>query len=161
MVDLKELKKCLKENNLKIIDFLKKGNVVRFYLGKADLKEYYGDDWNDYPYEHNAETVYDRFISGYIDIAWNINYYVYEPADNTCNSNYCKDDFVERNAPVIIVKEKKDDNWDWSYKKFEELLIGGDAEQKIYFEDPLSSLIGKGTVIDFKNYAREFSVTCA
>ena len=29
---------------MKIIDFEKKGNVVRFYLGDNDLKEWYGDD---------------------------------------------------------------------------------------------------------------------
>ena len=47
---------------MKIIDFDKKGNVVRFYLGKDDLNDYWGDDWNDVPYEHNAGTVYDEFI---------------------------------------------------------------------------------------------------
>ena len=24
---------------------------------------FYGDDWNDYPYEHNAGKVYDEFIN--------------------------------------------------------------------------------------------------
>ena len=71
----------------KIIDFEVKGNVVRFYLGnKTDewgwtnknykdrngntpdwLKPndtYYGDDWDDVPYEHNAGLVYDKFVKG-------------------------------------------------------------------------------------------------
>ena len=48
-------------NTLKIIDFEKKGNVVRFYYGKDSLKEWYGDDWDDRPYEHNAGEVYHRF----------------------------------------------------------------------------------------------------
>lgn len=48
---------------MKIIDFERKGNLVRFYLGDDDLVEWYGDDWNDTPYEHNAERVYfaDRY----------------------------------------------------------------------------------------------------
>ena len=39
-----------------IIDFERKGNVVRFYLGKNG--EQWGDDWDDAPYEHNAGKVY-------------------------------------------------------------------------------------------------------
>lgn len=30
---------------MKIIDFERKGNLVRFYLGDDDLVEWYGDDW--------------------------------------------------------------------------------------------------------------------
>lgn len=45
---------------MKIIDFERKGNLVRFYLGDDDLEEWYGDDWNDTPYEHNAGQVYDE-----------------------------------------------------------------------------------------------------
>ena len=43
---------------MKIIDFECTGNVVRFYLGKDNEKDYHGDDWNDTPYECNAGTVY-------------------------------------------------------------------------------------------------------
>lgn len=32
---------------MKIIDFERKGNLVRFYLGDDDLAEWYGDDWNE------------------------------------------------------------------------------------------------------------------
>ena len=35
---------------MKVIDFERKGNVIRFYLGKDDLTEWWGDDWNDTPY---------------------------------------------------------------------------------------------------------------
>ena len=30
---------------MKIIDFEKKGNVVRFYVGSDNLENYYGDDF--------------------------------------------------------------------------------------------------------------------
>ena len=58
-----------KETKLGIIDFERKGNVVRFYIGDTNAN-YHGDDWNDRPYEHNAGTVYDRYIDHYVDIAF-------------------------------------------------------------------------------------------
>ena len=36
------------------------------WLEPSDI--YYGDDWDDAPYEHNAGTVYEWFVKGYIDI---------------------------------------------------------------------------------------------
>lgn len=39
---------------MKIIYWEKKGNVVRFYLCAADLKDWGGDDWSNTTYEHNA-----------------------------------------------------------------------------------------------------------
>lgn len=44
---------------MKIIDFERKGNLVRFYLGDDDLHDWSGDDWNDTPYEYNAGQVYE------------------------------------------------------------------------------------------------------
>lgn len=36
----------------KIIDFERNGNIVRFYLGDVNNSNgYYGDDWDDVPYE--------------------------------------------------------------------------------------------------------------
>ena len=49
---------------LKIIDFIKKGNQVKFLLGDVTLKDWYGDDWNDSPYQDNAGKVYNEFIKG-------------------------------------------------------------------------------------------------
>ena len=41
---------------MKIVDFKKEGNIVRFYLGET-INGIYGDDWDDTPYEHNAGEV--------------------------------------------------------------------------------------------------------
>jgi hypothetical protein len=65
---------------MQIIDFKRKGNVVRFYLGDATV-HYWGDDWNDRPYEHNAGQVYEEFIKGYKDIAFDFDDLVLEPAN--------------------------------------------------------------------------------
>lgn len=110
----------------KIIDFEIKGNIVRFYLGNKDeewgwtnknykdssnetpkwLKpsdDYYGDDWNDTPYECNAGRVYDEFIYGTRTYYYDINWKIIEPCDGEINSTYCKDDFKKRNIPCVIV----------------------------------------------------------
>ncbi len=42
---------------MKIIGWERKGNVVRLALGKDDLNDWSGDDWNDTPYEHNASSI--------------------------------------------------------------------------------------------------------
>lgn len=68
---------------MKIIDFERKGNLVRFYLGDDDLVEWYGDDWNDTPYEHNAERVYDEYIKGYCDMMFPFDDLVLEPCCGT------------------------------------------------------------------------------
>ena len=38
--------------NKEIIDFERKGNLIRLYLGKNGKQ--WGDDWVDFPYEHNG-----------------------------------------------------------------------------------------------------------
>jgi hypothetical protein len=81
-------------NELELIDFEKKGNVIRLYLGKNGNQ--YGDDWNDIPYEHNAGVVHDRFVNAYADIVIPFDYKTVEPFDDYINSPYSKDDMVNR-----------------------------------------------------------------
>jgi len=81
---------------MKIIDFKKKGNMVKFYLGQDDLEKWHGDDWNDTPYEHNAGTVYEEFVSGERVMVFGFDDVVFEPADGELNSPYCKVDMFAR-----------------------------------------------------------------
>lgn len=144
---------------MKIIDFKKKGNVVRFYLGEKTedwgwtrpdytrngttpdwLKpsdRYYGDDWDDRPYEHNAGQVYEEFIKGYKDIAFDFDDLVLEPADGTwnCISYWCKDDMVAKKVPCIIVvpKEVYKDSWDDAF----DVWACTDGIKKYYFGDEM------------------------
>lgn len=102
-----------KNSNLGIIDFYKKGNVVRFYIGDT-TQDYWGDDWNDRPYEHNAGGVYDRYVDHIIDIAFPFDCDVLEPQDDwhyRGNSPFCKEDFKKRKAPCIIVVSNEKDTW--------------------------------------------------
>lgn len=105
---------------MQIIDFEKKGNVVRFYLGDA-TKPYWGDDWGKKPYDANAGRVYDKFIKGHRDIAFPFNDLVLEPCDRSFFSgNFSKKDMVKRKVPCIIVVTKD-----------------GDKMQRYYFGDEM------------------------
>lgn len=126
---------------MKIIDFEKKGNVVRFYLGKDDCDNYWGDDWNDEPYEYNAGSVYDEYIKGYLDVAFNFNYYVFEPCDDWKNDRlyFSKEDMKENKIPCIVAVPEEligcsnDRYIEW---------IGSNSEKivKFYFNDKLDKI---------------------
>jgi len=116
---------------MKIIDWERKGNLIRFILGNEDLKDWWGDDWNDVPYQHNAGRVYDKFISGYkvIVVPWEYN--VYEPKDF---GQYSKNDMKSRNIPMLIItKEYLWDAYQKLLKKKEDLIL-------IYMGDDPSKL---------------------
>ena len=120
----------------KIIDFERKGNVVRFYLGADDCNDYWGDDWNDAPYDCNAGTVYDQYVTGVKDVAFPFDDLVLEPSSEWYGSNthYSKEDMINRFVPCIIVVPK-DVRGDSYYDRFDN-WIGADSVKKIYFGDP-------------------------
>ena len=151
---------------MQIIDFEKKGNVVRFYLGEQttdwgwtnpDYKQqtrdglktpdwlkpsdkYYGDDWDDAPYEHNAGTVYQEFIKGYHDIAFDFDSLVLEPSDSDYgygNSRWTKDAMRDRMVPCIIVVPKYLNKKNWSTDF--EFWVGCEGVQRYYFGDELNA----------------------
>lgn len=120
---------------MKIIDFERKGNVVRFYLGADDCFDYWGDDWDDAPYNCNAGQVYDRYIIGHKDVYFPFDSLVLEPESNRYNSWCTKEDMKKRKIPCIIVvpKEIHEDTWNDSFSQF----VGADGIQRFYFGDPM------------------------
>lgn len=124
---------------MKIIDFRKNGNVVRFILGKDDLPDWYGDDWNDAPYEHNAGEVYEEYVSGYRDVAFPMNYAVLEPQDGAYgrNSTYCKDDMKDRKIPCVIAIPIKKGDDAWNYEVYSEWAGAANAI-RFYMGDPMA-----------------------
>lgn len=120
---------------MKIIDFEKKGNVVRFYLGKDDCEDYRGDDWNDIPYEHNAGRVYDEYIVSHRDIAFPFDVVVLEPQDTDCqyNSLWCKDDMKARKVPCIIAVRNPDEYHEDEFEHY----LGDEKTIKFYFGDKM------------------------
>jgi hypothetical protein len=121
---------------MKIIDFDRKGNVVRFYLGEDSLEDWWGDDWNDVPYEHNAGSVYPEYVKGHKDIAFPYDALVLEPCDGVCNSLFSKDDMIQRRVPcIIVVPAEMQSLWDDSFSAY----AGGDKIQKFYFGDRMEA----------------------
>jgi len=90
--------------NQELIDVELKGNLVRLYLGKNG--EQWGDDWNDKPYEHNAERVYDKYVEKIADVSIKFEYEVNEPADfaNTGNSQWRREDFIKKKIYAFLIK---------------------------------------------------------
>lgn len=124
---------------MKIIDFARKGNVIRFYFGDDNLKDWCGDDWNDCPYEHNAGTVYDEYVTETYDVAIPFDSSVLEPKDdwhNHGNSDYSKDDMKARKVPcIIIVPSELVDHYECFSR-----CVGIDGIQRIYFGDDFSKI---------------------
>lgn len=131
---------------MKIIDFERKGNLVRFYLGADDLTDYGGDDWDDRPYDCNAGRVYDEYVSGYIDIVFPFDYIVLEASDDWEGNNVCKDDMVARIIPCIIAvppETYKDDYYSDSFRHW----VGADGILKFYFGDNMDRYENKSTIV--------------
>lgn len=153
---------------MKIIDFDKKGNIVRFYLGEKTeewgwtnpeyknykgetpdwLKpqdKYYGDDWDDAPYDCNAGQVYDEFIKGHIDVAFPFDCVVFEPCDGgdwNTNCRWCKDDMRAELIPCIVAQKIFDGDYAWKYD-YNRVVARKDSA-KIYFnmdEEELKKLV--------------------
>lgn len=130
---------------MKIIDFNRKGNVVRFYLGDDDCKDYWGDDWNDRPYEDNAGTVYEQYVKGYKDMSFPFDALVLEPCTNEYSSHYSKEEMKRRLVPCIVVipaeavKPHMDgDGWlnSWVDDRFSR-WVGSSEACRFYFGDPM------------------------
>lgn len=121
---------------MKVIDFEKKGNLVRFYLGQDDDSDYWGDDWDDSPYECNAGSVYDRYIFGYIDVLYPFDYSVKEPCEGWHNgSSYemSKEGMKEEACPCIAAGP----DGEYGEEDYFGLLSMKDSA-KIYFNDTVT-----------------------
>lgn len=86
---------------MKIIDFAKKGNTIRFFLANRG-DDAWGDDWNDAPYEDNAGQVYGRFVEEIQDISFSYNVYAMEPSQ-AYRGCWSKEEMKERKVPCIII----------------------------------------------------------
>lgn len=119
----------------KIIDFERKGNVVRFYLGADNCSDYWGDDWNDAPYDCNAGRVYEEYITGFRDVTFPFDSLVLDPSSewNRSMRYFSKEDMIKRVVPCIIVvpKSVSDNSWSECFSDW----VGADGILKIYFGD--------------------------
>lgn len=114
-----------------IIDWDRKGNVVRFYLGTNGAQ--WGDDWNDAPYEHNAGRVYAEFEKGRVDVSFAFGDIVREPCEGHTNSPWAKEDFVARRCPCLVVLPAA--HTEGVYRDDFDQLLGNEHAVKFYFGD--------------------------
>ena len=122
---------------MKIIDFERKGNLVRFYLGADDCTDYWGDDWDDAPYDCNAGMVYDQYVKGVIDIVFPFNALVLEPSSTwRGNTHFSKEDMKNRVVPCVIVVPEKLASASWC-DQFED-WVGAKDVMKMYFGDVMN-----------------------
>ena len=130
---------------MKIIGWKKKGNLVRFALGEDWLEEWWGDDYSDRPYEHNASDFpYDEYISEYIDIVFYWNVSVQEAADDwhyEGNSPFSMQDFIERKAPILVLAKQEND-WEWP-DNYSRLVCSDNTDKlyKIYMGDDIKTVM--------------------
>ena len=120
---------------MKILDWEKKGNVVKLYLGVGTLEEWSGDDWDDVPYEHNAERVDDEYVMATNEFVVPFDYSVLEPSEEWTfngNSKFSKDDLKARKVPCLVIF--KNEPLDKSY--FE--ACADEKSLKIYMGDLIS-----------------------
>lgn len=120
---------------MKIIDFEKHGDLVRFYLGKDDCNDYWGDDWNDTPYEHNAGPVYEEYVADYVDYLFPFNGLILEPCDGEYNSPWSKEDMKKQRVPCIVAvpEHLAKETWQTSFSDWKGSKANGVL--KFYFED--------------------------
>ena len=122
---------------MQIIDFIRKGNMVRFLLGDAS-SDYWGDDWNDAPYDCNAGEVYDRYVKGHRDMIFPFDDLVLEPCDGEYGDTWVtKEDMKNRRVPCIIVVPKA--LYEDTYKDAFHDWVGADGVQKFFFGDEMES----------------------
>lgn len=120
---------------MQIIDIEKKGNVVRFYLGENGKQ--WGDDWDDAPYEHNAERVYGEYIKATKDVAFPFDYLVFEPCDGVSNSGYSKQDMIKRKVPCVVVVPYELYKEDYFLSDTFDRWVAVDGVIKYYFGDEM------------------------
>lgn len=86
---------------MRIIDFERKGNLVRFYLGNNAKDDYCGDGWDKLPYSR-AEQVNPNFVTGITDFVFPFDVLVLEPESGEEDCSYSKDDMKAGIVPCII-----------------------------------------------------------
>lgn len=87
---------------MKIIDFERKGNLVRFYLGKDKVSDYTGDGWRKRPYCDEAGPVSEKYISGLAEIVFPFDTLVLEPCSGDPNCAFSKEDMKLGKTPCVI-----------------------------------------------------------
>ena len=145
---------------MKIIDFEKFGNTVRFFLGTDDCENYWGDDWDNIPYDHNAGAVYTEYIEDTATVYFDFDDVVLEPCESDYN-DWSKLDMKNGAIPCIVVvpdKVVKEYDYEISFDRF--ASSNNKNIKKYYFGDvmvPGTMFITKACVMDFPSEQISFN----
>lgn len=141
-------------DGLKIIDWEKRGNSFRLIFGDKNLDNWMGDDWNDAPYDCNAEKVYEEYIVGYADYTLPFEATLSEPAtgnyglstwdghpwDNDSIGYVSKDDMKERKLPILAFMNK---DADWGHDMPLNRLLKEEGVSSLFMGDSSEELFGR------------------
>lgn len=129
-IKYREPKMTDEDENLKLVDIEVFQDYAILYLGKLDMNDYYGDDWNDAPYDCNAGLVYSEFIEKIITVKMPEDLYIesFEEYFDVLNMRITRNDQKWGIYPVAIL-EKTDEHpvpifFNMTYKQIMELIAG-------------------------------------
>lgn len=137
-------KKKKVDKKLKVIDFEISGRQMKLYLGKPDCTDYWGDDWDDRPYEHNAGTVYDYFVEETIVVNFPQDQKLTEICEGYCNSPFCKEDF--KNGKPFAYIENQDEDYSMNSCSRHNIFDNKNVK-KFYYETPVGEFYKAGYII--------------
>jgi hypothetical protein len=138
-------KAFFKKEDLKLIDLDRTESGFRAFFGKKDCDDYWGDDWNDKPYEHNAGEVYDRYVERTVDFNIPFGCKAYMPCDGEYNSPWSKEDFKNMATPILIVVPKSiadKEMYSWSNDDYKS-WVGTKGVVRFYLEDSKEEVVEK------------------
>lgn len=131
---------------LKIIDFEISGRQMKLYLADPDCMDYWGDDWNDTPYEHNAGTVYCEFVRDTVVVNFPQDTDLRKACDGFTNSPWSKEDFKKGKSPFayIVPPYEADLSWNPHSRRF----IGKNPNIRSFsYEEKIGKLYEAGYLI--------------
>lgn len=126
---------------MKIIDFERHGHLVRFYLGDDADETFWGEDWDERPYDKQEDNkVYENHIMGHRDVVFPFDAIVCEPCDGHMMSRRSKRDMKGRRVPCIAVMFQEffdDDEYTWLYHDDFDMIASDARSVKFFFGDAM------------------------
>lgn len=143
---------------MKIIDFERRGNLVRFYLGNDDDEGFWGEDWDERPYDKQLNNkVYESHIAGHRDIVFPFSAIVCEPCDGHTVSRRSKRDMKGRRCACVAVMFEEmfdDDEYTWLYDNDFDMIASDERSLKFYFGDAMEPS-GKTEICSFGTWKEQ------
>ena len=156
---MKDILKDIKNYKLCYVDNINDYSILELYFTELDdVTKQWGDDWDDTPYEHNAEPPYEYDYSQpeqgvkdgvgiypKIDIyklfivvrSWKVD--VLTPCSGTINSRYSVEDINKRIVPWLTIVNEKENLKDFIHagttiKEFIKIMKKYEDDIDVYYK---------------------------